>query len=394
MLSIQSLQMTTRIRTAAQRAGTLGVFALASALAFVPAAQAELQPMNVRIAADLTGPPHPAGVAMEYIRANLPKVIPGSKVQLYYAGALYRIPEAVEAMTAGDLEMTWGQFGKSAQIEPYMAIVNGPLLITTPGAMNQLDKFETVTMLKERMLSGHGVRILGTAHLSWYIGMGFKSRVDSPDDLKGLKVRSTGPAENAALGAWGANPQTMAFGDVPPALETGVIDGLVTSLGGFNVTKEQAPFFTVAGINGVVGDYYWLGVSDQWLSKFNKETQDAFTKFIVTDVIPFQKKMNFCNDLRMLDKYGTKDPSKPGIYILKPDEAAGFQDLLGDATTKWVKKNTPKPADPWVDRFIEEAKAAVAAHPLGSDPLEQTNCEEMNPYFTKYGKWVRPKKKK
>jgi hypothetical protein len=60
MLSIQSLQMTTRIRTAAQRAGTLGVFALASALAFVPAAQAELQPMNVRIAADLTGPPHPA----------------------------------------------------------------------------------------------------------------------------------------------------------------------------------------------------------------------------------------------------------------------------------------------------------------------------------------------
>ena len=49
----------------------------------------------------------------------------------------------------------------------------------------------------------------------------------------------------------------MAFGDVPPALQTGVIDGLLTSLGGFNATKEQAPYFTVAGINGAsVGDYY------------------------------------------------------------------------------------------------------------------------------------------
>jgi TRAP-type C4-dicarboxylate transport system substrate-binding protein len=388
------MPLTTRIRTIAKRTSTLSAVALATALALSPAAQAELQPMTIRIAADLTGPPHPAGVAMEYIRENLPKVIPGSKVQLYYAGALYRIPEAVEAMTDGNLEMTWGQYGKSAQIEPYMSIVNGPLLITTPGAMNQLDNFETIKMLTDRMLSVHNVRVLGTAHLSWYIGMGFKSRVDSPDDLVGKKVRSTGPAENAALGAWGANPQTMAFGDVPPALETGVIDGLVTSLGGFNVTKEQAPYFTVAGINGVVGDYYWLGVSEEWFQKFNKETRDAFTNFIVNDAIPFQKKMNFCNDLRLVKQYGTKDPSKPGIYILKPEEAAAFQDLLGDATSQWVKDNTPKEADAWVDRFVEEAKAAVAAHPLGSDPLEQTDCKVMNPFFTKYGKWERPKKKK
>ena len=39
-----------------------------------------------------------------------------------------------------------------------------------------------------------------------------------------------GPAENALLGALGANATTMAFGDVPPALQTGVIDGLTNKL--------------------------------------------------------------------------------------------------------------------------------------------------------------------
>lgn len=371
----------------------LGALAFVGGLAAAPMAHADLQPMTIRIASDLVGPPHPAGITKEYIRERLPELIPGSKVQIYYAGSLYRIPEAIEAMTDGNLEMTWGQFGKSAQIEPYMSVVNGPMLLTTPGAMNQLDKFETVKMLKKRMMDNHGVRVLGTAHLSWYMGMGFKARVDDPSDLEGKKVRSMGPAENAALSAWGANPQTMAFADVPPALETGVIDGLLTSLGGFNVTKNQAPYFTVAGINGVVGDYYWLGVSEQWLSKFNKETQDTFINFIVNEAIPLEKKLNYCNDKRLIDQYQTTDPSKPGIYILNADEAGAFQNKLGNATTAWVKKNTPSDADKWADKFVEEAKAAVQANPLGSDALEKTDCEAMKPWFTRYAKWVRPKKK-
>ena len=58
-----------------------------------------------------------------------------------------------------------------------------------------------------------------------------------------------------------------------------------------------------------------------------------------------------------------------------------------------TESNTPDDANSWVDKFMMEAKAAVKANPLGSDPLEKTDCEAMKPWFTKYGKWVRPKKK-
>ena len=172
-------------------------------------------PVTLRIAADLTGPPHPAGIAMEYFKERLAEEIPGSEVRTYFAGALYRIPEAIEAMTDGNLEMTWGQFGKSSQIEPYASVVIGPQLLTTPGAINALDSFETFKMLQDRFATVHDVKIFASAHLSMYMGAGAGFRLLKPEDFENRKIRSMGPAENAALKAWGANPTTMAFGDVP-----------------------------------------------------------------------------------------------------------------------------------------------------------------------------------
>ncbi len=357
-----------------------------------PAAAQDLQPVTIRIASDVSPPPHPAAIAQEFFKERLAKVIPGSKLRIFTAGGLYNVPEAVEAMRDGNLEMTWGQFGKSAQIDPYMSIVNGPMLLNTPGAMNSLDKLETFKFLKTRMSKVHGVKIFGTAHISMYIGLGAGERLLKPADFKGKKIRSTGPAENVALKKWGANPVTMAFGDVPPALQTKVVDGLITSLGGFISVKDQAPYFTIAGINGMVGDYYWIGASEKWWNTLNKPTQTALQNLIVDEVIPFQKRINWCNDKRVLDLYQTTDPSKPGIYVMTGSQQKVLADLLGDATTDWVKKETPEDANPWVDKFVQQAKAASTANPLGSTELEKTDCSKYASWFNRFAKKKKKKK--
>lgn len=371
----------------------LGAAAAAALSAFsFGAVAADVKPMTIRIAADLTGPPHPAGIAMTYFKEKLEKEVPGSEVRLYFAGALYRIPEAVEAMTEGNLEMTWGQFGKTAAVDPYMNLVVGPQLLTTPGAINSLDNFDTYKFLVKRFNDVHDVHIFGSGHLSMYMGAGAGERLLSPSDFSGKKIRSMGPAENALLGALGANPTTMAFGDVPPALQTGVIDGLLTSLGGFNSTKDQAPFFTIAGLNGIVGDYYWIGASNTFMNRLDDSQRSYLTNLITNDVLPFQKKMNWCNDKRLVEKYETKDPSKPGIYVMSSNEADAVKTAAGSATADWIKSNTPDDANPWVDKFAAEAAAAVQANPVGSNNLEATNCQEMAPYFTRYKKFVKKKK--
>jgi TRAP-type C4-dicarboxylate transport system substrate-binding protein len=346
--------------------------------------------ITIRIASDHGYAPHPAALTEIFFAERLAEEIPGSVVRSFPQKSLYSVPAAVEAATEGNVEMVWGQFGKTAQIDPYMSVVVGPMLMTTPGAINSLDETETYKMLVSRFEKRHGMKILGSMHLSFYMGAGSGSRLLKPADFAGKKIRSMGPAENAALSAWGANPTTMAFGDVPPALQTKVIDGLLTSLGGFNVVKDQAPYFTVAGINGIVGDYYYIGASLVWWNTLTKEQQDIIERLWVDEAIPFAKEANWCNDKQLIDRFGTEDPSKPGIYVMAPAEAKVLADKLGDATQQWIKSNTPKGAHEWVDTFVTEARAASEANPIGSNWLEKTDCSKYAPWFAKYAK----KKKK
>ncbi|MEM7776384.1 MAG: TRAP transporter substrate-binding protein DctP [Pseudomonadota bacterium] len=371
-------------RSTAKRLATLGGSVVLAGAMIVSTAQAAV---TIRLASDTAGLPHPAAIAMERFKERVEAKIPGSSVRIFVSSSLYKIPEAIEAMTEGNLEMAWGQFGKTAQVDPYANVVVGPMLLTTPGAINKLDTFATYEMLVKRFNDIHDVKMFGTAHMSFYMGVGAKARrLINPDDFADKKMRSMGPAENAMLSAFGSNPTTMAFGDVPPALETGVIDGLLTSLGGWNRVKEQAPFFAVAGVNGIVGDYYYLAASNKWWAKVKPEHQKIITEIIQNEVLPLAKKANYCNDKMLLDKFGTKDPTKPGIYVMSQDQTSALAKKLGNATQDWIKANTPSGADEWVDKFANEAKAAVASNPLGESDLEKTDCSEMNKLFAKYRK--------
>ncbi len=344
-------------------------------------------PVKLRWASDHNGPPHPAAIAEVRFAEQVEKRIPGSKVQIFWAKSLYTVPQGLKALTQGNLEILTGQFGKTSSVEPLANVLLGAGKLTTVGAIDSVDKTETFKALADHFNKVHDVTIKGAGHLSMYMGAGaVKGRLVEPADFAGKKMRSMGPAENALLSALGANPQAMAFGDVPPALQTGVIDGLLTSLGGFNAVKEQAPYFTVAGLNGIVGDYYWFGVSNRWWNKLSKEQQDILTDIIKNDFIPFQRVINYCNDKRTLSKFITTDKKAPGIYVLDQEQASVIQKAEGGATNEWIKTKVDDKGDKLVDKFTAEAAALVKANPPGSHPLEKTDCSKYEPYFAKYAK--------
>ena len=315
------------------------------------------------------------------------KKIPGSKVLIFWAKSLYTIPQGVKALTQGNLEMITGQFGKTSSIEPLANVLLGAGKLTTVGAIDGVDSTETFQYLVDHFNKSHDITIFGAGHLSMYMGAGaVKARLIGPADFAGKKIRSMGPAENALLSALGANPQAMAFGDVPPALQTGVIDALLTSLGGFNATKEQAPYFTVAGLNGIVGDYYWFGGSNRWWNKLSQAQREIFTDIIKNDFMPFQRAINYCNDKRTLDKFVTEDKNAPGIYVLSQAEAAVIKKAEKGATNAWIKTKVNDTGDNLVDQFTAEAEALVKANPPGSHALEKTDCSKYEKYFARYGK--------
>jgi TRAP-type C4-dicarboxylate transport system substrate-binding protein len=358
-------------------AAAILVASLAATVAVTQPAQAQDQPRKVvlRFAADFPPPPHPAGLAMKYFGERLPQVIPGSEARLYYAGALYTIPEAFEAMRQGNLEMTWMQIGKAAPVDPFAMTVVGPGVLTTVGAVDSIEKTKTYQMLVERLDKRQAIKVFGVGHMSFGMGVGGKRRYQKPEDFTGKKVRSMGPVENAALEAWKANPVVMGFGEVPNAMESGVIDGLMTSLGGWNSMREQAPYYTMGGAGAFVGDYYMISASKRWWDRLTPATKAALEK-LIAETIQVQKEYNWCFDKIAYDKYGTKDPSKPGIYWMNPKEVAALVNALGDSTTRYVKSKTPADAAPWVDSFVREGRALSQQHPSGSSWIEKVDCSK------------------
>jgi TRAP-type C4-dicarboxylate transport system substrate-binding protein len=335
--------------------------------------QAQTKPVIMRFASDFPPPPHPAALAMKYFSERLPQVIPGSEARLYPAGVLYTVPEAFEAMRQGNLEMTWMQIGKAAPVDPYMLTVVGPGILTTVGAVDNLDKTSTYQMLVERMAKNQQVKVFGVGHMSFGMGVGGKQRYQKPADFSGKKVRSMGPAENPVLEAWKANPVVMAFGEVPSAMESGVIDGLMTSLGGWNSMREQAPYYTMGGAGAFVGDYYMISASERWWRRLNPQQRAALEK-LIGETIQVQKEYNWCFDKMAYEKYGTKDPSKPGVYWMSPDEVNAMVSAMGDAAVNYVKSKTPAAAAPWVDKFVQEGRALSQKHPSGSSWIEKVDC--------------------
>jgi TRAP-type C4-dicarboxylate transport system substrate-binding protein len=355
------------------RAAALGCAVASAALSLPAAAQQTPKPVVLRFAADFSPPPHPAALALEYFAQELPKEIPGSQARIYYAGALYTIPEAFEAMRQGNLEMSWMQMGKAAPVEPRMMAIVGPGNLTTVGAVDHLEQTKTYQQLVERLANNQHIKVFGAAHMSFGMGVGGQKRYLKPEDFTGRKVRSMGPVENASLASWKASPVVMAFGEVPNALQSGVIDGLMTSIGGWLSVKEQAPYYTTGGAGAFTGDYYMIAASERWWNRLPKPTQAALEK-LVHQTIAREKELNWCVDRMTYEKYGTKDPSKPGVYWMTPQEVDLLVEAVGDASQRFVKSKLPPDATGMVDQFAREARELNKANPPGSSPIEKTDC--------------------
>jgi TRAP-type C4-dicarboxylate transport system substrate-binding protein len=353
----------------------LALTSLALVMASAPA-NAELQKVIIRVSADLPPPPHPTAVAMEWFKKEVEAQFPkGSEVRNFFAGALYKDPDAMSAMTQGNLEMGWLVTGKTAATDIWMSIIGQPGVLTTVAAIHDLPNQATGKMLLDRLREKHFIEPFGFVDLSFALAMAGKQRLLTVDSFKGKKIRTFAAGVNPVVASWGASPVVMSFGDVPSALESGVLDGVITSIGGWRAITEQTPYYTIGGISTVTFDNYWVGASQAWLNGLNADTQ-AKVRELVGKAMTYQNELNWCNDQFAIRKYKADKPSDPGIYVASPAEAKPLQDAIGNNVADYLKGKLPKEAHSWVDRYLEEGRAASAKLGPGSDPLESLDCAQ------------------
>lgn len=349
--------------------------------AFVPSPALSQEKVVIRFCADIPTPPHPLAVAMYWFRDRMKERLPGSEVRLYFAGALYKMSDAMTALQAGNLEIAVGQPSKIAGFDPWMNIATLPMALTSVGTIHHFPETQTAKMLMKR-LSEKGVEIVAWADISHFFGACAKKRLLSPSDFEGMKIRVLAPlTQIPMLKAWRASGIAMAWGDVPSALQSGVVDGVLTSTGGWASVRDQVPYNTIAGIGGVALDFYLFTVSKKWLSGLKPATQKII-KDSLHDLMMYQRKLQWCSDNIIMEEFGTKDPNKPGIFVVSPQQVEAFKKATGDAVANALAEKLGGESKQWIFKFMEEGKQLVAKHPIGSDPVESLDCKPYQEMLT------------
>ncbi|HYF17838.1 MAG TPA: TRAP transporter substrate-binding protein [Ramlibacter sp.] len=166
------------------------------------------------------------GVAIDTFAREVEKRTGGKyKIQPFYSGSLGGERESIEAVQLGTQELTFTSTGPVPNFVPEARILDIPFLFrdkaharaVLDGAIGQemLTKFEAKGF-KALAWGENGVRHMTNS----------KRAVNSPDDLKGLKMRTMeNPVHVAAYKGFGIVTTPMAFPEVFTALQQGTVDG-------------------------------------------------------------------------------------------------------------------------------------------------------------------------
>jgi TRAP-type C4-dicarboxylate transport system substrate-binding protein len=124
-----------------------------------------------------------------------------------------------------------------------------------------------------------GVVVLADAWLAGAVASKDKC-IRTPDDIKGLKIRSAGATFAAMWQSAGASIVSIPSNEVYNALQTGVADATDTSTGSFVSFRiyEQVKCITAPGENTLWFMYEPVLMSKKSFDKLNKQQQDALMK--------------------------------------------------------------------------------------------------------------------
>ena len=184
----------------------IAVVAIGLSVSMSAAAQTTLK-MNISVAQNSH-----YGVAIDAFAREVDKRTNGRyKIQNFYAGALGAERESVEGVQLGTLDLTMTSTGPVPNFVPEVAILDIPFLFRDYGhARAVLDGPIGQDLL--RKFDAKGITALAWGENGFRHMTNNKHPVNSPDDLKGLKMRTMeNPIHIEAYRQFGILPTPMAF---------------------------------------------------------------------------------------------------------------------------------------------------------------------------------------
>ncbi|WP_240349108.1 TRAP transporter substrate-binding protein [Halomonas binhaiensis] len=271
---------------------------------------------------------------LEYFKDIVEKRSDGHiKVQLFHSAQLGDDLQAVSALQAGTLEMTAPSTSPLVNMFPQFAVFDLPFLFPSPEVADKvLDGEIGKRMLEEA--STNGLVAIGWAENGYRQLTDSKAAVSTPEDLKGLKIRTMqNPIHLDIWRTLGANPTPMSFAELFTALEQGVVDGqenpwITIQSSRFN---EVQPYATET--NHVYTPFVTL-VSERFWNKLPESYQGLLVE-AAGEMGRYEREVS--RTLNDAIKQQLKDEGMQ-ITELSAEQVATFQDTLAPVYDDWRDK--------------------------------------------------------
>ena len=148
------------------------------------------------------------------------------EIEIFGNGSLGDDKDILEQAKVGTNVAVLVDAGRLAEMVPDIGILSAPYIVDNYEEANKVVQSDLFKGWEEELAQNHNLQVLS---FNWYQGdrhLLTNEKIEKPSDLKGLKLRTPGAAVwTETITAMGASPAGMAFSEVYPGIQQGVIDG-------------------------------------------------------------------------------------------------------------------------------------------------------------------------
>jgi TRAP-type C4-dicarboxylate transport system substrate-binding protein len=312
----------------------------------------QVKPIDLKISM-WVGATHPGGICAKQWSDELEKRTQGRiKAIYYYSEALGKAQTYPELLQSGGIDAATVIFGYVPGRFPLLEIIYLPFVWRDGDIPNKVYYDLLAKGYFTRELAKYKLLYLATTAPYDILA---RNPIRTPAEAKGKRLRSGGGPWTATIEAWGAVPVTIPAAEVYPALERGILDGVVQGIGpAFNLKlHEIAKFVNLIGI----GSYgFCLAMNMDYYKKLPADIQKVIDDLAMEQRNNPQQGRIFTEEaskaVAQLPNFGVT------VYRPSPSELTQWRNPGKPVIEKWIKDAEKKglPGKQMLDDLVGFAK--------------------------------------
>ena len=249
----------------------------------------------------------------------------GDKVefQFYFGGTLGTSADAIlGGLQARSFESYFYNVGAFAEYTK--AFLPLDVMYLVPDEISGIDicEGEPGEIMRQKCIEDSGLNVLYYAAIGMRHITNSKKPIKTPDDLKGMKIRTqNNPLHIMAMQELGASPTPIAFAELFTALQQGVVDGQENPI----INIYDMNYGEVQKYMSITNHLYTAGatvVNDKWLKSQSAEFQKAVKdSLVITNAYNKSESQNV--ESKLLSQLG----KQMEVYVLTDAENKQFKDI-------------------------------------------------------------------